>query len=177
MEVICYLKDDQAEFLESDRLKASWFRDFVAIRFLWQFGFFHVFPHWQELIMKHSAFVGFPIDLRMEHRQVAELAELTISCDARAKEWKDMERYGKHCVTFDPFITPKNANRGVPHGTRRKFSCSMVRLVRRKRLRSRRKPRHLRRGGKSAPECVFLELMRANRNITNIIFKYVQHRP
>eukprot|EP00913_Durusdinium_trenchii_P001818 g1685.t1 len=41
--VICYLKDDQAEFLESDRLK--------------------------ELIMKHSAFVGFPIDLRMEHRK------------------------------------------------------------------------------------------------------------
>ena len=88
-----------------------------------------------------------------------------------------MERYGKHCVTFDPFITPKNANRGVPHGTRRKFSCSMVRLVRRKRLRSRRKPRHLRRGGKSAPECVFLELMRANRNIKKKNLKYVQHRP
>ena len=45
--VICYLKDDQAEFLESDRLK--------------------------ELIMKHSAFVGFPIDLRMEHRQEEEI--------------------------------------------------------------------------------------------------------
>ena len=46
--------------------------------------------------MKHSAFVGFPIDLRMEHRQVAELAELTISCDARAKEWKDMESIVSH---------------------------------------------------------------------------------
>ncbi|CAK8986986.1 unnamed protein product [Durusdinium trenchii] len=45
--VICYLKDDQAEFLESDRLK--------------------------ELIMKHSAFVGFPIDLRMEHRKEEEI--------------------------------------------------------------------------------------------------------
>mmetsp|Transcript_74825 Transcript_74825/g.188397 ORF Transcript_74825/g.188397 Transcript_74825/m.188397 type:complete len:964 (+) Transcript_74825:104-2995(+) len=41
--VICYLKDDQHEFLESDRLK--------------------------DLIMKHSAFVGFPIDLYMEHRR------------------------------------------------------------------------------------------------------------
>ena len=73
----------------------------------------------QELIMKHSAFVGFPIDLRMEHRQ-AELAELTMSS---AKGWKDMERYGKIWkaldVTFDPFMTPKTdkeANRGVPHG-------------------------------------------------------------
>eukprot|EP00439_Symbiodinium_sp_Y106_P026164 s4122_g3.t1 len=45
--VICYLKEDQAEFLESDRLK--------------------------ELIMKHSAFVGFPIDLRMEHRQEEDI--------------------------------------------------------------------------------------------------------
>ncbi|CAJ1405334.1 unnamed protein product [Effrenium voratum] len=45
--VICYLKDDQAEFLESDRLK--------------------------ELIMKHSAFVGYPIDLRMEHRKEEEV--------------------------------------------------------------------------------------------------------
>ena len=27
-------------------------------------------PFVKELIMKHSAFVGFPIDLRMEHRQV-----------------------------------------------------------------------------------------------------------
>jgi molecular chaperone HtpG len=41
--VICFLKDDQAEFLECDRLK--------------------------DLIMKHSAFVGFPIELLMEHRK------------------------------------------------------------------------------------------------------------
>jgi len=39
--VICYLKDEMSEFLESDRLK--------------------------DLIMKHSAFVGFPIELYMEH--------------------------------------------------------------------------------------------------------------
>ncbi|CAE8583134.1 unnamed protein product [Polarella glacialis] len=45
--VICYLKDDQDEFLETDRLK--------------------------DLIMKHSAFVGFPITLRMEHRQEEEV--------------------------------------------------------------------------------------------------------
>eukprot|EP00931_Biecheleriopsis_adriatica_P043901 TRINITY_DN25087_c0_g1_i1.p1 TRINITY_DN25087_c0_g1~~TRINITY_DN25087_c0_g1_i1.p1 ORF type:complete len:995 (+),score=301.30 TRINITY_DN25087_c0_g1_i1:71-3055(+) len=45
--VICYLKDDQVEFLESDRLK--------------------------DLIMKHSAFVGFPIELRMEHRKEEEI--------------------------------------------------------------------------------------------------------
>ena len=41
--VICYLKDDQYEFLESDRLR--------------------------DLILKHSAFVGFPIELNMEHRK------------------------------------------------------------------------------------------------------------
>mmetsp|Transcript_78461 Transcript_78461/g.162994 ORF Transcript_78461/g.162994 Transcript_78461/m.162994 type:complete len:960 (-) Transcript_78461:28-2907(-) len=41
--VICYLKDDQTEFLESDRLR--------------------------DLILKHSAFVGFPIDCYMEHRK------------------------------------------------------------------------------------------------------------
>mmetsp|Transcript_70871 Transcript_70871/g.196891 ORF Transcript_70871/g.196891 Transcript_70871/m.196891 type:complete len:959 (-) Transcript_70871:39-2915(-) len=41
--IICYLKDDQSEFLESDRLR--------------------------DLILKHSAFVGFPIELLMEHRK------------------------------------------------------------------------------------------------------------
>jgi len=41
--VICYLKDDQAEFLESDRLR--------------------------NLVLKHSAFVGFPIEVYMEHRK------------------------------------------------------------------------------------------------------------
>mmetsp|Transcript_74691 Transcript_74691/g.198449 ORF Transcript_74691/g.198449 Transcript_74691/m.198449 type:complete len:952 (-) Transcript_74691:41-2896(-) len=41
--VICYLKDDQSEFLESERLR--------------------------DLIMKHSAFVGFPIELYMEQEK------------------------------------------------------------------------------------------------------------
>lgn len=39
--VICYLKDDQQDFLDSTRLR--------------------------DLILKHSAFVGFPIELFMEH--------------------------------------------------------------------------------------------------------------
>jgi len=47
--IICYLKDDQSEFLDSDRLK--------------------------DLILKHSAFVGFPIELYMEHRKEEDAAD------------------------------------------------------------------------------------------------------
>lgn len=47
--VICYLKDDQSEFLDSDRLK--------------------------DLIMKHSAFVGFPIELYAEQRKEEDVPD------------------------------------------------------------------------------------------------------
>jgi len=47
--VICYLKDDQLEFLESDRLR--------------------------DLILKHSAFVAFPIELLMEHRKEEDIPD------------------------------------------------------------------------------------------------------
>jgi len=47
--VICYLKDDQTEFLESDRIK--------------------------DLILKHSAFVGFPIEVYMEQRKEEQPSE------------------------------------------------------------------------------------------------------
>lgn len=54
----------------------------------------------------------------------------------------------------------------------------MVRLVRRKRLRSRRKPRHLRRGEKSAPECVFFGVDESYQEHHKHHFQICnQHRP
>jgi len=47
--VICSLKDDQLEFLNSTRIK--------------------------DLILKHSAFVGFPIEVYMEHREEESVAD------------------------------------------------------------------------------------------------------
>lgn len=71
--VICYLKDDQAEFLESDRLK--------------------------DLIMKHSAFVGFPIELLMEHRKEEKI---------QVQEGDQIEEQTKVTVTHSWELINKN---------------------------------------------------------------------
>jgi len=71
--VICYLKDDQAEFLESDCLK--------------------------NLIMKHSAFVGFPIELLMENRKEEEV---------EVEEDGQIEKQKKVTVTHSWELVNKN---------------------------------------------------------------------
>lgn len=85
--VICYLKDDQAEFLESDRLK--------------------------ELIMKHSAFVGFPIDLRMEHRQEEEI-EVKEEAEAPEKRRKVTVSYSWELINKNKPLWLRPAE-GVTH--------------------------------------------------------------
>merc|ERR1712057_116792 len=63
--IICYLKEDQSEFLEERRLK--------------------------DLVKKHSEFIGFPIELYVEK---SSEKEVTDSEDEGEDEKKDEEKEG-----------------------------------------------------------------------------------
>merc|ERR1739838_291779 len=62
--VICYLKEDQSEFLEERRLK--------------------------DLVKKHSEFIGFPIELYVEKSKEKEVTD----SEEEEEERKDEEKEG-----------------------------------------------------------------------------------
>merc|ERR1712130_432627 len=61
--VICYLKEDQSEFLEERRLK--------------------------DLVKKHSEFIGFPIELYVEKSKEKEVTDSEEEDDDKKKEDKE----------------------------------------------------------------------------------------
>merc|ERR1712075_44006 len=61
--VICYLKEDQSEFLEERRLK--------------------------DLVKKHSEFIGFPIELYVEKSKEKEVTDSEDEGEKKEEEGKD----------------------------------------------------------------------------------------
>merc|ERR1711882_28847 len=61
--VICYLKEDQSEFLEERRLK--------------------------DLVKKHSEFIGFPIELYVEKSKEKEVTDSEDEEEKKEEEGKD----------------------------------------------------------------------------------------
>merc|ERR1712196_138444 len=66
--VICYLKEDQSEFLEERRLK--------------------------DLVKKHSEFIGFPIELYVEKSKEKEVTDSEEDEEEKKEEDKDQEGQG-----------------------------------------------------------------------------------
>ena len=120
--IICYLKEDQSEFLEERRLK--------------------------DLVKKHSEFIGFPIELYVEKSKEKEVTDSEDEGEEEKKEEGDEPKIEDARWAGDPFTSEffQTFSHHFPLGTVdpkekleklvRSSGCSLRKSMRRRRRRT-----------------------------------------